>query len=370
MDDDCIYKIRDSVDIFLSNGRYITAYYMNSRQRKTFKVNEETVHLLENIDGERTLLEIKEYMRTKYNVNPLFVEIVVADMVKNRILTKLVNHDSIILSQDYIERYTRQINYFSEFLNSEEDGVLSQKKVMDSKIIIFGCGAVGGNIAIELAMAGVSHIVLYDFDKVERSDTARHLFYKERYENLDKVTALANELRQINSNIDVQAICKSMKPKTNIEELIRTADFVVNTMDEPYIGYTSSKISRVCIKHKIAHFIAGGFDAHLASTGELIIPYITPCVECYANHFKESLRGWKPRKHPVKMRSREIGGLASMSLFSSSYACIEILKYIAGLLPMNTDFKIRGEFLFYDMSLTYLHVKKDPNCPICGRALK
>ena len=176
-------------------------------------------------------------------------------------------------------------------------------------------------------------------------------------------------MRKINSSVNVEIVYESMKPETDVEDLIKTADFVVNTMDEPYIGYTASKISRVCVKHNIAHYIAGGFDAHLASTGELIIPYVTPCVECYAGHFKETLKGWKPRKHPVKMRYTEIGGLASMSLFSASYACIEILKCLAGLVSMEDNFKVRGEFLFHDMNLTYLNVKKNLDCPVCGGAL-
>jgi molybdopterin/thiamine biosynthesis adenylyltransferase len=166
--------------------------------------------------------------------------------------------------------------------------------------------------------------------------------------------------------VSIKTINESMKPDSDIEQIIKASDFVVNTLDEPYIGYTSSKISRICIKYRIPHYIAGGFDAHLASTGELIIPYVTPCVECYAGHFKETLKGWKPRKHPVKNRYTEIGGLSSMSLFSSSYACIEIIKYLAGLVNMEDNYKIRGEFLFNDMSLTYLNVKRNPNCPICG----
>ena len=137
-------------------------------------------------------------------------------------------------------------------------------------------------------------------------------------------------------------------------------------MDEPYIGYTASKISRVCVKQNLPHFIAGGFDAHLASTGELIVPYLTPCVECYSGYFKEKLKDWKPKKHPVKTRYVEIGGLASMSLFSVSYAVIEILKYIAGLVDTNEEYKVRGELLFQDLNLTYLNVKKNIECPICG----
>lgn len=366
MNDNTVYKIKDSVDLFLSNDSYIMAYFMNTRQRKSFKVNDETIHLLETIDGEKKLSEIKNIMLSKYDVNPLFVEQVINTMLKNHIITEIVSNNTAILDANNLKRFSRQINYFSEFLDSEEDGIKAQKRIMESRVIVFGVGAVGGDIAIELAMAGVGNIVLYDFDEVEISDASRHMYYRDKYIGIDKTEALACEIKQINKSINVQIVNESMKPDTNVEELIKKSDFVVNTMDEPYIGYTASKISRICIKHRIAHYIAGGFDAHLASTGELIIPYVTPCVECYAGHFKETLKGWKPKKHPVKTRYTEIGGLACMSLFSSSYACIEIIKYIAGLVTMEENFKIRGEFLFHDMSLTYLNVEKNPDCPICG----
>ena len=51
MNDTQIYKIKDSVDLFLSGGKYLTIYFMNSRQRKSFKVNDEMISLLESIDG-------------------------------------------------------------------------------------------------------------------------------------------------------------------------------------------------------------------------------------------------------------------------------------------------------------------------------
>ena len=51
--DSTVFKVRDSVDLFLTDGTYLLAYYMNSRKRRTFRVNEETVALLERIDGRR-----------------------------------------------------------------------------------------------------------------------------------------------------------------------------------------------------------------------------------------------------------------------------------------------------------------------------
>lgn len=360
-----VVKIKDSVDIFLSNERYLMVYYMNSRQRKSFRVNAEMVHLLETIDGEKTAAEIASIMAEKWGVDSECTSQIMDMLQENRIITEVIAQQDM-LSEELIKRYIRQINYFSEFLGSELEGIAAQKKLMDSTIIIFGCGAVGGNIAMQLVMAGVCHIILFDSDQNEPSDVSRHMYFRKQYTGMNKVDSLKAEILRINSAADVRCVMEWMKPETDVETLIKSADFVVNTLDEPYIGYTASKISRICVKYKIPHYIAGGFDAHLASTGEIIIPYVTPCVECYTTHFKEVLKGWKPKKHPVERRYTEIGGLASMSLFSSSYACIEIIKYIAGLVQMEESYKIRGEFLFRDMSLTYLNVKKNPECPICG----
>ena len=369
MNDSKIYKIKDSVDIFLSDRKYLMVYYMNTRQRKSFKINEASISLLEKIDGEITLGDLKKIMFKEYEINPQEVDNIIKMLIENKIITEKVN-EFFVLSEYDRKRYDRQINYFSEFLNSEYEGLLAQKKLMDSKILIFGCGAIGGDIAIELVMAGVQNLILYDYDIVENSDVSRHLYYDNRDNGKKKVESLEKQLKQIDSRVKVIGIAKSMRPEENIEELIKGVNFVINTLDEPYIGYTAAKISRVCIKYKIPHYIAGGFDAHLASTGELIIPYITPCAECYADYFKKTLANWKPKKHPVKNRAKNIGGLSAMSLFSASFASAEVIKFIAGLVDMRTSYKTRGELIFNNLKLTYINVKRNINCPVCGEDVK
>ena len=56
-----------------------------------------------------------------------------------------------------------------------------------------------------------------------------------------------------------------------------------------------------------------------------------------------------------------------MSLFSASYASIEIIKYLSGIVDMNNEYKVRGEFTFKDLELSYLNVERDSQCPVCGR---
>lgn len=363
-----IYKIKDSVDLYLEDNKVLTVYYMNSRQKKVFRISPSMIKLIEQIDGEHTIEEIYQNFSDNAKITKVEIEQFIQILEKYKIVTKKENMDELITKSDQI-RFDRQINYFQEFFTSEIGGVIAQQKVFNSKVLILGCGAIGGDIAILLAMAGVRNFVLYDNDRVASADIARHMYFQEENVGKYKTEALGDYLTQIDSKIKYDVKNEYMEPSTEISNLISEMDFVINTLDEPYIGYTASKISRICIKYNKPHFIAGGFDAHLASTGELIIPYRTPCVECYAKYFKNSLKNWKPKKHPVAIRYMEIGGLASMSLFSSSFATIEIIKYLAGLIDLEKSYKVRGEFLFGSMDLTYLNVEKDPDCVICGGKL-
>lgn len=360
-----IFKIRDSVDLYLSNNEMLTIYFMNTRLRKQFRVSEIIIKIIELIDGEKTISciqnELEKEMNSKINIGNIVT--VFEKLIKLNVIVEKKNNCN---DNDLINRYDRQINFFGDFINGSEESIKAQKKLRESKILVLGCGAIGGDIAIQLAMCGVENFILYDFDIVEKSDVARHMYYKEKYLGMKKIEALEDYLYSINKNIKLEKVDDVLTPNKNIEKLIDSSSFVINTTDEPYIGYTSMKISRYCTLKKKAHFIGGGFDAHLASSGELIIPGITPCVDCYARHFKEVLSGWKPKEHPIKDRYLEIGGMSSLSLFSASYAAIEILKYICGLINIKEYKNTRGEFLFHTMYITYLDVVKDKKCKVCG----
>ncbi|WP_214711484.1 MULTISPECIES: ThiF family adenylyltransferase [unclassified Exiguobacterium] len=356
-----IYKIKDSVDLFLTED-ILTAYFMNTRIQKRFKVNGNVIRILETIDGIKSLQEIS----SELNISLEELLNVTSNMESKKIIYKVQNITGL-LSKYEIKKFDRQLNYFGEFLETREEALIAHQKLRDTKFLLFGAGAIGGNIAIQLVMSGANNITLIDYDKVSDSDVSRHSFYSEKMRGRLKIDVLGEELVKINPDLNLKKVNEYIHPLTPLEGYIFNCDFVINSLDEPYIGYTSAKISRLCVPKHIPHFIAGGFDAHLASTGELIIPGVTPCVECYAVHFKKVLEGWKPEPHPVKNRSNEIGGLPSMSLFSSSYAVTEVIKYISGLISLDDIYKTRGELLFKDLKLTYINLDKDPDCKVCGK---
>lgn len=357
-----IYKIKDSVDIYLVDDMYILAYFMNTRIRKKFRVNNAVVDLIQEIDGEKNAEEL--YITTGGEISRKSFAKFIDAMLNSKILCERLEHH--ILDEKYRKRFCRQINYFTEFFDSEAAAEEAQMKLRDTRIGIIGCGAVGGDIALLLTMAGTENFVLMDYDSVEQSDCARHMYYQVQDIGRKKVEVLSERLKAINSNVNTYISYDAYTPATDMSDFLNHVDFVIDTADEPYLGYTANMTSELCVPRNMAHYNAGGFDAHLSSTGELIIPYVTPCAACYSDYFERILRDWKPEKHPVIDRTCEIGGLPSLSLFSASYACIEIIKFICDLMDMNKNFHNRAEFYFDGMKLEYLKVEKDPNCKVCG----
>ncbi len=59
-------------------------------------------------------------------------------------------------------------------LYSRSKGLLEIGILQEKKVAIVGLGSFGSNIAIELAKAGVGYLKLFDFDRVELSNIARH----------------------------------------------------------------------------------------------------------------------------------------------------------------------------------------------------
>ena len=185
-----IYKLRSSVDLYLYNNETLIIYYMNTRIKKQFKVSSLIVDFLELVDGQKSLSEIHTLLENK-----LDKEINYNNLLE--LITKLCDLNVMERVEDIkyenlelYKRYDRQINYFGDFLGAESDSITAQKKLRDSKILIFGCGAIGGDIAIQLAMAGVENFIIYDYDIVEESDVSRHLYFKTEYIGLKKVDAL------------------------------------------------------------------------------------------------------------------------------------------------------------------------------------
>ena len=253
-----------------------------------------------------------------------------------------------------------------DMLSGAEAVFALQKIILDTQIAIFGMGAVGSWLLVELIGMGFRNFRLFDFDIIEKSDSNRHAFFSEKSTNDSKVLRYCDLALEIAPDISVQGHNISVTLDFDPATYLQDTDLIINCADEPYIGYTSIFLSRYCVQNNKLLYVAGGFDAHLGCLGELIVPHETPCSDCYNKFFKESLRDWNPIKHPVKDRTKGFGGLNSLAIFSASSAAMQILNYFIAPDEFLKTANRRGEFLFDDYSIETFTVERDQDCAVCG----
>lgn len=79
----------------------------------------------------------------------------------------------------------------------------SLERIAGTPTWIFGCGALGSNIAVNLVRSGFTHIGLSDFDKVESHNINTQAYSMNQF-GLNKVQALESNLCDIIGGLDIQ----------------------------------------------------------------------------------------------------------------------------------------------------------------------
>ncbi len=166
-------------------------------------------------------------------------------------------------------RYSRQILF-------QPIGRSGQEKLINSRVLLVGCGALGASHAEILARAGVGKLRVVDRDFVEFSNLQRQTLYKEQdaIDRLPKAVACRNRLAEINSEIEVEAIVADIN-YSNIEELIKDCDLVIDGTDNFSIRYL---LNEACVKHSQTWIYGAAVSSY--GTTMTIHPNETPCLRC------------------------------------------------------------------------------------------
>jgi adenylyltransferase/sulfurtransferase len=168
-----------------------------------------------------------------------------------------------------IERYSRQILF-------DGIGEAGQQRLLNSRAVIIGCGALGTAQAEALARAGVGNLRIVDRDFVEASNLQRQTMFTENdaRERLPKAIACVNHLAEINSEIKTKAEVADVN-HSNVERLIENCDVVIDGTDNFATRYL---INDACVKHKI-NWIYGAAVGSYGVT-MTVRPHVSPCLRC------------------------------------------------------------------------------------------
>lgn len=118
-------------------------------------------------------------------------------------------------------RYERNIPALSE----QECSLLQQKKVL-----VAGCGGLGGHIIELLARIGVGGIICVDGDTFDESNLNRQLLSETALLGTSKAEAAKARIARINPDVQVK-IVSSFITEENAAELISGCDAVIDALD-------------------------------------------------------------------------------------------------------------------------------------------
>jgi sulfur-carrier protein adenylyltransferase/sulfurtransferase len=96
-----------------------------------------------------------------------------------------------------------------------------------SKVIVVGCGSLGAAVAIHLAMGGVGHFVLFDFEALTWPNTGRHPLGAAQV-GVNKAEALSEELRKRFPHVSTLAVPKRWQDATEWQAAVEGCSLIIS----------------------------------------------------------------------------------------------------------------------------------------------
>ena len=178
------------------------------------------------------------------------------------------------LNKKIIERYSRQIVL-------KDIGILGQKKILSSKVLVVGAGGLGSPVIEFLSRAGIGSLGIVDDDKVNLSNLHRQSLYSTPDIGEFKVKIAKDKIKKINPNTKV-IIYKIRLNNNNFKKIINDYDYIVDGSDN---FTTKFLLNDLCLKFRkiLVTGAISKFDGHIFTFN--FKDKKIPCLRCF---FQES----------------------------------------------------------------------------------
>ena len=135
-------------------------------------------------------------------------------------------------------RYSRQIIL-------PEVGIEGQQALLDSTMLLIGVGGLGSPSAMYLAAAGVGHLIIADFDKVELSNLQRQVIH--HTDDIGEFKVDSAKAKMLSINPDVKITTVKDLDENNLNAWVEKSDIVLDGTDN---FDTRFKINKACVEQK------------------------------------------------------------------------------------------------------------------------
>lgn len=147
--------------------------------------------------------------------------------------------------------------------------------VKNARVLVAGAGALGNEVVKDLALFGIGHIFVVDFDRVEISNLTRSVLFREQdaADRSFKAEAVARRAMEINPQIKVTPIVGNLFSDVGLG-IYRSVDVVIGCLDSRIARYL---LNRLCMRAGKT-WIDGSIE-NLTGTVRVFTPGVS-CYEC------------------------------------------------------------------------------------------
>ncbi|RJL33495.1 adenylyltransferase/sulfurtransferase MoeZ [Bailinhaonella thermotolerans] len=247
------------------------------------------------------------------------------------------------LTVDEVRRYSRH-------LIIPDVGMAGQKRLKNARVLCVGAGGLGSPALMYLAAAGVGTLGVIDFDVVDESNLQRQIIHGQSDVGRPKAESAAASIKEINPLVNVIIHNESLS-NDNVMEIFSGYDLIVDGTDNFATRYMVNDAAVLLGKPYVwgsIYRFDGQASVFWAEHG--------PCYRCLY-----------PEPPPPGMvpSCAEGGVLGVLCASVGSIQVTEAIKLLTG-----TGEPLVGRLMIYDaLEMTYRQVKvrKDPECPLCGK---
>ena len=175
-----------------------------------------------------------------------------------------------MFSKKDLERYSRQIIL-------KKIGILGQKKIQSSKVLVIGCGGLGTPVVDLLSRAGIGQIGIMDDDKVSLSNLHRQVMFTAEDIGKYKVSIIKGKIKKINKNLKVN-VYRGKAEEENLEKILKHYDVIVDGTDNFKAKFLLNKLS-IKFKKKLIVGAISKFEGHIFSFDFKYKK--NPCLKCF-----------------------------------------------------------------------------------------
>jgi adenylyltransferase/sulfurtransferase len=150
-----------------------------------------------------------------------------------------------------------------------DQNILSKARVM-----VIGCGALGNEVLKNLALIGVGHILLIDFDTIEISNLSRSVLFRQSDGHRYKAEVAAERIKELNPDVKVQAMRKDIRWEIGLG-FYRRFDVVVGCLDNREARIL---VNQSCWRMEVP-WVDGALQELMGSM-KVFVPPEGACYEC------------------------------------------------------------------------------------------